>query len=226
MPSCHNVLMILAMFSMGLNGFSLTSAMAADKANEKADNDGFVPLFNGHNLDGWVIKGKKAGWKILDGGIIHSDGGKGGEWIRTEKKYSDFILKLEWKVAPGGNSGVFIRSADQGAPWVTGHEIQISNEQPPRDTSHCTGSLYGSVAVKPRPDETPEKWRKFEIHAVGKKIKVLVDGIQVIDADADKVKALQSRPLVGYVGLQDSHTGPGKTIQYRKIRIKDLTLKK
>jgi len=181
----------------------------------------FVSLFNGKSFDGWVIMGDPEGWKIQDG-IIHSDGGKGGNWLRSVKEYSDFILTLEWKVSPRGNSGVFVRCTEQGNPWETGHEIQISNEQPPRDDMHCTGALYGTVAVNPRPDESPNRWRTYEIACIGKRITVKIDGVQCVDADMDKVPAIKNKPMRGYIGIQDSHTGPGCTIEYRNIRIKEL----
>src|ERR1044072_6672027 len=100
---------------------------------------GFVPLFNGKNLDGWVIKGKAEGWQVQNG-ILPSEGARGGEWVRVAREYGDFILKLDWKVSRNGNSGVFLRVPDQGAPWQTGYEVQISSA--PRDDKHCTGALY------------------------------------------------------------------------------------
>ena len=145
-------------------------ALAGALGGEDKD-EGFVPLFNGKDLDGWVVKGKADGWQVKDG-VLRSDGAKGGDWIRTAKEYGDFILKVDWKVSKGGNSGVFIRVPDKGAPWQTGYEVQISND--PRDEKHCTGALYGYAAVKPRPDESADKWHTFEIHCVGPQIKVIV----------------------------------------------------
>ena len=182
---------------------------------------GFVSLFNGQNLDGWVVMGKQEGWQVRDG-VIRSEGGKGGEWLRSVKQYDDFVLMIQWKVSPRGNSGVFVRCTEQGNPWETGHEIQISNERPPRDDMHCTGSLYGTVAVNPRPDETPNRWRTYEITCIGKKIAVKLDGVQCVAADMDQVAAIRDKPLRGYIGLQDSHTGPGGVIEYRDIFVKEI----
>jgi len=189
-------------------------------AKEKAE--GYVLLFDGKSLDNWIVMGKnKEGFKIVDG-IIHSDAGSGAEWMRSKKEYDNFILRVDWQVSPGGNSGVFLRAKEEGAPWLTGYEVQISNEQPPRDPMHCTGALYGYVAVEPRPDETPNKWRAFEIRAEGKKIAVLVDGKKVCEGDMDKVEAIKDKPMKGFIGVQDSHGPAGTTIEYRNIRIKEL----
>lgn len=203
------------------------SVIAATCALGAEPDDGFVPLFNGRNLDGWVIKGKAEGWQVKDG-VLRSEGAKGGDWIRTEKEYGDFILKLDWKVSKGGNSGVFIRVPDQGAPWQTGYEVQISND--PRDDKHCTGALYGYVPVKPRPDESADTWHTFEIHAVGTRIKVIVDGVTVIDVDQSNLTKPdeagytdpKTKALRGHIGLQDSHSPAGNYIEYRNIRIKEL----
>jgi hypothetical protein len=216
---------------MGIASLTLATAWAgAPAAPEQAVNqltaeeqaEGYELLFNGQNLDSWVLMGKPEGWKVQDG-VIHSDGGKEGNWLRLKWPYRDFILRLQWKVSPGGNSGMFIRCAEEGAPWETGHEIQISNEQPPRDDLHCTGSLYGTVAVNPRPDESPDVWHEFEIRAVGKRITVRCDGKPCVDANGDEVEAIQDKPLKGFIGLQDSHTGEGGVIEYRNLRLKDLS---
>ena len=99
-------------------------------AFQSPDGGGFLNLFSGENLDGWTIMGDPAGWSV-ENGIIRSEGLQGGDWLRFNEPQSDFILKLDWKVSENGNSGVFIRAAEEGRPWETGYEIQISNE--PRD---------------------------------------------------------------------------------------------
>lgn len=184
------------------------------------DKDGFVSLFNGKDLDGWTVYGEPAGFVVRDG-VIRSESGKGGGWLRSMRQYSDFILRVEWRTNPNGNSGVFLRAVPCPDPWVNGFEVQISNE--PRDEAHCTGSLYGVAAVRPRPDESADRWHAFEIRCIGPRIEVFSDGVKVVDADAGKVEAMKTRGPAGYIGLQDSHN-PGETfIEFRNIRIKDLS---
>lgn len=200
--------------------------LASTLAAEDKD-DGFVPLFNGKNLEGWVVKGKAEGWQVKNG-IIRSEGDKGGEWLRSAKEYGDYILKVDWKVSKDGNSGVFIRIPDKGSPWQNGYEVQISSA--PRDDLHCTAALYGYAAVKPRPNEDADKWHTFEIHCIGTKIKVIADGVIVVDVDQTKLTAPdekgytdpKTKPLKGYVGLQDSHAAAGSYIEFRNVRIKEL----
>jgi len=181
----------------------------------------FTDLFDGSSLNNWVVMGKPEGWQVANG-VIRSEGGKGGEWLRSVKEYDNFILQLEYRVAPGGNSGVFFRCPEQGNPWETGYECQISNEQPPRDDLHCTGTLYGLAAAHPRPDESPEIWHSCKIICKNKRILLFIDGQQTVDSDMDKIEAIKDKPMKGYIGLQDSHTGEGKWIEYRNIRIREL----
>jgi hypothetical protein len=182
---------------------------------------GWTPLFTGKDLSDFDVMGAAEAYAVADG-ILRSEGGKNGGWLRSKRQYSDFVLHVEWRVSPGGNAGVFIRSAAEGSPWETGQECQISNEQPPRDDLHCTGTLYGNVPATPRPDETPEVWRTYEIHCVGPLITVIVDDTRTVNVDSREIDAIRDKPLVGHVGLQDSHTAAGCWIEYRNIRIKEL----
>lgn len=207
--------LVLSLSGCSLFDFSRSKVVVKDVQNP------YVSLFNGKNLEGWVVMGKSEGWSVVDG-VIRSEGGKGGEWLRSQNEYGDFSLTLEYKVSPGGNSGVFLRCASQGNPWETGYECQISNEQPPRDDLHCTGTLYGYVQASPRPDETPDVWHTYEILCKGSRIIVFVDGRKTVDVDQSKVEAIQAKPLIGYIGLQDSHTGEGCSIEYRNISIRQL----
>lgn len=208
--------------------FVLVGWLALAPILQGEDKDkGFVPLFNGKDLDGWVVKGKAEGWQVKDG-VIRSEGAKGGDWIRSAKEYGDFILKVDWKISKNGNSGVFIRVPDKSAPWLNGYEVQISNA--PRDDLHCTGALYGYAAVKPRPDESPDKWHTFEVHCIGTKVKVIADGVTVVDVDQKTLTAPnekgytdpKTKPLQGYVGLQDAHSPAGTYIEFRNVLIKEL----
>src|SRR5262249_10909015 len=76
-----------------------------------ADERGWVNLFNGKDLDGWVQHGGKAKYRVEDGQIVGSSvPGTANSFLCTKLNYSDFVLELEFKVDPSLNSGVQIRS--------------------------------------------------------------------------------------------------------------------
>lgn len=194
-----------------------------DKRLPKDEQKREFQLLSGEDYQShWVTMGKPDGWSYQEG-VIRSEGGKDGQWMRSVKAYSDFVLRLEYRVSPGGNSGVFIRCKEDGNPWETGHECQISNEQPPRDALHCTGTLYGNVAADPRPDESPDVWHTYEIFCHKKRIQIQVDGRITVDANMDQIDAIRNKPMQGFIGLQDSHTGEGFWIEYRNVRIRDIS---
>ena len=188
-------------------------------ALQPPDRSGFLHLFNGENLDGWTIMGDPAGWEVEDG-LIRSEGGKGGGWLRFNEPQDDFVFKLDWRVSENGNSGAYIRASEEGRPWETGYEIQISNQ--PRDDLHCTCALYGYAAVNPRPDESADTWHTFEIHARGSRITVYSDGVKCVEADQTEIDAAREKPLMGFLGIQDSHAGEGSYVEYRNIQLKLL----
>ncbi|MBI3822156.1 MAG: DUF1080 domain-containing protein [Planctomycetes bacterium] len=87
-------------------------AIIIPSAVNAQSKDGFVPLFNGKDLDGWEVRGSKTDqekWSLKDNLLVAKPG---GGWIGTKKMYGDFVLKLEWKIFDGGNSGVFLRVPD------------------------------------------------------------------------------------------------------------------
>ena len=86
---------------------------------------GFASLFNGKDLSGWQgMGGRTSNWAAKEG-ILSCTGKSGSQWIATKEEFSDFDLRLEFKIPVNGNSGVFIRAPQKGAPWVAGMEIQV-----------------------------------------------------------------------------------------------------
>ncbi len=199
------------------------------QADNAADDNGFVELFNGKDLRGWKIWGDPNGYRVEDG-LIRSVTGWGHAYgmYYTKKEFGDFILKIDWRVAEKGNSGVFIRvptvegPPQENHPWVTGYEVQISCEEPRRDDAHCTGSLYGFSPVTARPAEEANVWRTYEITCRGDLIAVKIDGALVNEFDQSAQENTKDKAKIGYIGLQDSHGPEGTMVEYRNIRIKEL----
>src|SRR6266498_46215 len=93
-----------------------------------AADDGFVPLFNGRDLAGWVNANcAPETWSVREG-MIHCTGRPTGA-LRTTRQYENFVLELEWRhLSSGGNSGVFIWGtpiAAPGVPFLRGIEVQV-----------------------------------------------------------------------------------------------------
>jgi hypothetical protein len=211
--------------------FLALALILAAAAELPAVEPGFAPLFNGKDIEEhFVVKGKRASWEAVDGAIRAYSG---GDRLVSKREYGDFVLRLEWRVQTEGNSGVFIRvpSQDDSAPWVSGFEVQVSSYRGEtsgfrRDDAHCTGSLYGVEAVRPRPNESADVWHRFEVTCLGGQVSVRADGLLCVDARSDANPEMAKRPRKGFIGLQDFHADDkGRTlfIEYRKLRIQELT---
>ena len=188
--------------------------------------DGFVPLFNGKDLDGWEVRESRAGdkdkWSVTDNLLLAKPG---GGWIGTKKMYGDFVLRLEWKIFDGGNSGVFLRVPDyksKDSPSAKGMEIQILDDNAPKynklEPYQYCGGLYHFQGASKKMFKGAGTWNSYEITCKGPIIQVVFNGEKVIDADATKDDVLNKRPRKGYIGLQNHGTG----VEFRTVMIKTL----
>ncbi len=194
--------------------FAVSAACAAPEG-------AFSSLFNGKDLSGWTMpSGKPPAFAVVDG--LLETRVPGGSDLFTVARFGNYVLRFEYLLSKVGNSGVLIR-CDPKNPWGTGVEVQLLAPWTPyRDDLHCTGSLYGYVAVTNRPDETTGVWHRMEIRCDRNVIEVSVDGRRTTVADTRAVKALDAKLLSGVIGLQSNHSKQGEFAQFRKIEIRDL----
>ncbi len=196
----------------------------------------FVKLYDGQDLAGWEVQhGRLSAWKA--NGELLSCVGSGGGWLRTAKLYSDFVLRLEYRIPKDGNSGVGLRFPPKGDPAHEGMEIQILDDQADvYQKMHLvpaqhTGGIYYQAPAKQGVAKPPGEWNRYQITCLGPHVIIELNGQVVNDVMVDEFKkgagghkALAERPQVGYVGLQ-SHESGGKfePIDFRDIELKDLT---
>ena len=229
---CFAVLSV-ALFAMAAFAETSAPAEATGKLSSEEQADGFKPLFNGKNLDGWWIRGEnKEAYKVEDGNLIVT-GAEGGDWIFTNEEYGDFVLRYEYKCLTGeGNSGVSIRSPKEGNPAFAGIEIQVL--RPGWETPYQrAGSLYHTVAPTVEADKKFGEWNSVEVYVNGAHIRTTMNGkviydVQMTDFTKEKLekeavpddwrKPLDDRPLKGYIGLQDH----SDSVAFRNMRIKTL----
>jgi hypothetical protein len=191
-------------------------------ASEK--EEGFVPLFDGKSLEGW--QGDVKGYVVEDGTLVC----KGGKLL-TKKEYGDFVLRFEFKVPPGGNNGVGIRTPLDGDPAYVGMEIQILDDKAPQyarlQPYQYHGSIYGVVAAKRGHLKDPGHWNEQEIRCKGTQVTVTLNGTMIVDADIAKFSAGTTpdgkqhpglKRTSGYLGF----LGHGSPVAFRNIRIKEL----
>jgi 3-keto-disaccharide hydrolase len=193
-----------------------------------AAEPGFKDLFNGKNLDGWVlVHGSGRGYVVENGVLVCPEDGGGN--LLTDKDYANFVFRFEFKLTPGGNNGVGIRAPLQGDIAYSGMEIQILDHNHPKYKDlkpwQRHGSVYNVVPAKADALKPAGEWNQEEIVADGKKIKVTLNGVVITDADLSTVTdpaVLKKHPGVlrstGRIGF----LGHGTRVEFRNIRIKEL----
>ncbi|MDA0369808.1 MAG: DUF1080 domain-containing protein, partial [Proteobacteria bacterium] len=170
--------------------------------------EGFTPLFDGKTLDGWhLMNGARF---VVEDGVLKHKGGLG--WLRSEKQYSDFVLRLEFRfLKPKQDGGVFVRSNTEGDNWPDRkYEVQIENTERMAKifgADHDLNVELAQTVLKPTGE-----WNAYEIRLIGSKIEVLLNG--EIVSKSDKLHGLTR----GYIGLQ----GENGAQEYRNFRIKDV----
>lgn len=173
-----------------------------------AEENGFVSLFDGKTLQGWHLMNKAK--FVAEDGVIKLNSGRG--WLRSDKEYSDFILRVELRfMKPKQDGGVFLRASKDGKGWPKSrYEVQSENS---KRMAKIFGAKYKLDVEKAQSALKPVgEWNEYEIQLIGPKIEVRLNGELVTTSDS------LTKLSKGYIGLQ----GEGGFHEYRNIRIKEL----
>jgi hypothetical protein len=211
---------LLLLFAVGCAGGASTS-----------QSDGFVPLFDGQTLNGWVrVNCAPETFRVADGMIITS--GKPTGVLRSERMYENYVVEFDWMhLQKGGNSGFFIHSGAmpaRGQPFTKAHEIQVLDGDDPKGqwTGHGdVFSIHGASFVPDRPHPAgwmrclpSEKrahpfgqWNHYKVTCNDGSVKLEVNGKEVSGGT-------KCNPRKGYLCLESE----GAPCHFRNLRIKEL----
>jgi len=236
----RSVLMLSLVFCGALlNG--KVAAVAEDKAvyqeltpeaSAEEAKDGFVPLFNGKDMTGWV--GNTKGYYADGKGNIVCDPKKEGGNVYTEKEYANFVLRFDFKLTPGANNGLGIRAPLKGDAAYVGMELQILDDTSEKYKGiqpwQRHGSIYGIAASKPGFLNPVGEWNSEEVIADGRHITVKLNGVTIVDvANLDTIETPHPRDMHPGLKNEKGHIGflgHGDPLQFRNIRIKELAAPK
>ncbi len=229
----------LALASLIVFGGTLKAQENQLTAEEKSS--GWILLFNGTDLSGWHSYNKKeamAPWIVENGAIkkeVAKQGAAGGDLL-TADEYENFDLKLQWKISPGGNSGVLflIKELPSVPSYYTGPEMQVLDNDGHADGKihkHRAGDLYDLIASSSEPVHAVGEWNDAEVKLDHGKLDLYLNGVNVVsttmwDTNWDSlVKGSKfakmtnfARSKSGHVDLQDH----GNPVWFRNIKIKKL----
>ncbi len=182
------------------------------------------PLFNGKNLDGWVVEhGYPSDLSIKDGVLFSPEENHFPFWIRTEKQYENFDLSFEFRMDGWCNSGIFYHAPLHGRLSRVGFEYQIDHKSPDEEgvSIKTCGAIFDQVAPSKNNINDDKEWNTGRIVVDWPRIQHYVNGEKVVDINAEEHEELKYRLRKGYIGLQ----GMGYDVWFRNIRIEELPSK-
>ena len=193
---------------------------------------GWKLLFDGKSAEDWRNYKKPEigkGWKVEEGALSRADSGAGD--IITKDKFDAFELSLEYKISKGGNSGLMFHVTEEGgAPWHTGPEIQIQDNQDGHDPQKA-GWLYQLYRPEGDLDATKPagEWNELRVLITPEKCATWMNGKlyyeYVKGSDDWNARVAKSKfakmeqfgkPISGHICLQDH----GNPVSFRNIKIR------
>lgn len=201
------------------------------------DTDGWTNLFNGKDFTGWVIDGPKEYkdktdgnkvkplWTVQDGVIKTTGNGFG--FLRFDKQFADFVFHVEYRMVKEKdvNSGLGIRTtvfdpkkSTETRPSFYSYEVQLLDDSTQAPGNHTTASLYRYIAPTKMAHKPAPEWNTIEVECVGPKIRVNMNGTDVLSFDQSTHEKLKTKPVSGYVCLQ-SHS---KQVEFKNVKLKVL----
>jgi hypothetical protein len=220
------VLLLLSLLAQPPADNTLTDAEAAG---------GWVLLFNGATLDGWLTSSKSPSKKPVENGAINPHG-SGGYMMIHDMIWSDFRLELDFKISPKCNSGVFVRTfplEPRPGKDVGFNGIEIAIDDTKEAGYHDTGAIYDLVKPTRNAMKPAGEWNHMVITCDGPRIEVELNGEIITRMNLDEWTTSNQRPdgtphkfdipfkdhpRAGYIGLQDH----GADCWYKNIKIKPL----
>jgi len=190
--------------------------------------EGFKPIFNGKDFTGWA--GPVNDYEVVNGAIRCLP--KKGGTIYTTEQYDDFVVRLEFKLPPGGNNGLAIRYPGKGDTAYEGMcELQVLDENYEQatgstlDPRQVHGSAYGMVAAVRGYQRPIGQWNFQEVTVVGSRIKVELNGTVILDADLSKVTEYMGDRAHPGKDRKSGHfgfAGHNDPVEFRNVELKKL----
>lgn len=178
---------------------------------------GVVSLFNGYDLENWIIYGTEK-WYVQDSLLVCESGpDKGYGYLATKQYFRDFDLSVDFKQVSNGNSGVFFRSTIDGTK-VSGWQVEVAPK------GNDTGGIYESYGrgwLHQIPDEEenilkPSEWNTMRIRVVGPEVKTWLNGHEMTHLSDSLIDRGNGR-----IALQ-IHDGGGIKVLWKNLILKRL----
>ncbi len=196
----------------------------------KPDAEGFYTLFDGTNLDAW--DGNKTTYYINEDKELAVDPSRGGKGnLYTALEYDNFIFRFEFKLTPGANNGIGVRTPKGVGASYQGFEIQILDDSAKKyeklQPYQFHGSVYGLIPAVRGSLKPVGEWNAEEIIMDGRHVKVTVNGQVIVDANLDEATKDGTMDKKKHPGLKRttgniSLCGHGDKLWFRNMKVKPI----
>ncbi len=198
----------------------LSLPVAAEKPtlSEEEKAAGFELLFNGENLDGWIIQGLEGERPKIEDGVMKMHG---WDWwaIISKKQFKDFILRCDVLIEPKGNTGILFHTPEKEV-FISSPEITFRDDAGEPPSKESSGAIYNVRAPKVNPIKPAGEWNQVEITVKHNHLKAVLNGEVIHDVDLGSVEGLIHKQQEGGIALQ--HKSFKHKAQFKNVRIKKL----
>jgi HEAT repeat protein len=200
---------------------------AAELTQAEVD-EGYELLFNGYNLDGWFGNTKA---HLVENGELRFEPSLGGGHLYTDKEYGNFVFRFEFKLTPGANNGLGVRTPPQGDPAYVGFELQILDNTAEKYANlepwQYHGSVYGIIPAELGRLRPVGEWNEQEVIMNGRDVKIILNGDVIVDGNLDEASKNGTMDGKNHPGLKRekghiSFCSHGSLVYFRNIRVKEL----
>ncbi len=174
-------------------------------------------IFNGKDLTGWTEVNEEGAFSASKGELVLSQPHHYPGWLRTDKKYENFRLSLEYLTPGWCESGIFIHAPLYGRQSRSGIKIHLRHNNE-NEGSRSVGALYDILPPMALVADGRNQWNRLEIDCDWPHLKVTLNGTVIQDVNMELVPELRWRMRSGYIGIQDL----GCQIRFRNISIEEL----
>src|SRR5512140_3768781 len=204
---------------MNRREFLSTPALALAQGEPE---QGFTSLFDGKTLQGWAIQdGPQSAFYADAGDIVGHDSSGFPAWLRSEKEYENFDLRLEFFLKGWMDGGVLIHAPEHGRPAWAGMLVKIFHQYDKEPQTNSMGAIFPVVAPKLVNVRAKGEWNNMRILMDWPRLQVWVNGEQIQDVDCDAQPALHHRLRQGFIGL----SALAYPHRFRNLRIRELPAK-
>jgi hypothetical protein len=227
---CNLIFLCILVFAI----WSFCSAADNELAPDE-QRTGWILLFDGKTTNGWMNSDRSAPRTAVADGALNPH--KAGHYMLVHtQQWENFVLALDFKISPGCNSGVFVRThslTPRAGRDIGFNGIEIAIDDTKTAGFHDTGAIYDLVKPSRNAMKPAGEWNHMEITCDGPRLEVLLNGEQVTRANLDEFPvankrpdgsahkfdtAFREHPRRGYIGLQDH----GRPCWFRNIKLKPL----